>query len=80
LVGSSDKTHIEATFRSESEFGILGKIIFKENIIYGVSLCQLLSGYYGKIISDTVGSIISILRKALYLTSNGLGTIQVSLN
>jgi O-antigen/teichoic acid export membrane protein len=73
------KTHMEATFRSSQEFGILGKITFKENIIYGVfSLLPIIIGYYGKIIADVVRSVISFyFRKKYYtLRSNGRGNIQ----
>ena len=73
------KTHIEATFRSSQEFGLLGKIIFKENIIYGIfSLLPIIIGYYGKIISDVVRTLISFYFRKKYctLTSNGRGNIQ----
>lgn len=76
LVVTPIKTHIEATFRSSEQFGVLGKIIFKENIIYGFfSILPIFIGYYGKIISDTVRALISFyfrIKKCI-LQSNGKG-------
>jgi O-antigen/teichoic acid export membrane protein len=79
LVITPIKTHIEATFRSSQEFGVLGKIIFKENIIYGLfSLLPIIIGYYGKIISDGIRSTISFYYRKKYctMTSDGIGNKQ----
>jgi O-antigen/teichoic acid export membrane protein len=72
------KTHIEATFRSSKEFGILGRIVFKENFVFGFfSLLPIIIGYYGKIISDLIRSIISFYYRYKYciLKQNGRGNI-----
>ena len=71
------KTHFEATYRSSSQFGLLGKIIYKENLLFAItSLLPIVIGYYGKIISDSIKSIYSFYLRFsnLIIKSNGVGS------
>lgn len=61
LASTPIKTHFETTFRSGQEFGLLGKIIYKENILYLMSSSlPIFYGYFGKILSDISKLIFSL--------------------
>lgn len=68
------KTHFEATFRSSSQFGLLGKIIYKENLVFLVtSFLPIIIGYYGKITSDCIKIIYSFYLRSKNITLKATG-------
>lgn len=74
LVLTPLRIHLETTYRSGQEFGQLGTIILKENLVFTIlSALPIFIGYLGKIISDSIKLIVGFILRLEYLPIKAIG-------